>query len=252
MVASGLVSATFKSLEVQKVLETACRAGLEAIEWSENHHIPAGDEAFASEVRKLTEDAGLAIAGYGSYYRLGQGMDIVPSLRTAKAIGAGKMRIWAGSKASSDVSEVERKELEKELSEAVHIAEGFGIVLNLEWHKNTLTDTNESGLSLLETIGSPYLRTLWQPTQALTLEQREDGLKMILPYLSYFHVYHWDATGRRPLEEGIELWRGYFSMLDENKDYYALLEVVKDDSEEQFYKDAEVLKEMIDYGRHAS
>ena len=41
-------------------------------------------------------------------------------------------------------------------------------------------------------------------------------------------------------------------MLDENKDYYALLEFVKDDSEEQFYKDAEVLKEMIDYGRHAS
>ncbi|MBR5669349.1 MAG: hypothetical protein IKX15_07025, partial [Spirochaetales bacterium] len=93
---------------------------------------------------------------------------------------------------------------------------------------------------------------LWQPTQALTLEQRGEGLKMILPYLSYFHVYHWDATGRRPLEEGIELWRGYFSMLDENKDYYALLEFVKDDSEEQFYKDAEVLKEMIDYGRHAS
>ncbi|MBR4427430.1 MAG: hypothetical protein IKS77_06970, partial [Spirochaetales bacterium] len=89
--------ATFKSLTVQKVLETARKAGLEAIEWSENHHIPAGDEAFASEVRKLTEDAGLTIAGYGSYYRLGQGMDVVPSLRTAKTIGAGQMRIWAGT-----------------------------------------------------------------------------------------------------------------------------------------------------------
>ena len=252
MITSGLVSATFKSLTVQKVLETARKAGLEAIEWSENHHIPAGDESFASDVRNLTEDASLTVAGYGSYYRLGQGMDIVPSLRTAGSLGAKQMRIWAGSKASPDVAAAERKALEDELSEAVHVAEDFGIVLNLEWHKNTLTDTNESGRSLLETIDSPYLRTLWQPTQALSLRQREDGLKMILPYLSYFHVYYWDNTGRRPLEEGKEQWGKYFSLIDGNKDCYALLEFVKDDSEEQFYRDAEVLKEMIDYGRHAS
>ena len=251
MIRSGLVSATFKGLSVRQVLEIARNAGLNAIEWSENHHIPAGDEAFASTVRDLTLDFGLEIAGYGSYFRLGQGMDILPSLRTAKALGAHQMRIWAGAKSSADVSPEERKGLENELSGVCRISEDMGVVLNLEWHKNTLTDTNESGLALLQVIDSPNLRTLWQPTMALSETEREEGLKMILPYLSYMHVYHWDKSGRRPLEEGREQWGRYFNVLDENKDYYALLEFVKDDSEEQFYKDADVLKEMLGYGRHA-
>ena len=251
MMKSGLVSATFKSLSVENVLKIARNAGLQAIEWSENHHIPCGDEAFASTVGKLTADAGLEIAGYGSYYRLGQGMDILPSLRTAKAIGAKQVRIWAGTKASAEVLPEERKALVKELGQVCAMAGDMGMVLNLEWHKNTLTDTNESGFSLLGEVNSPYLRTLWQPTQALSPEQREAGLKMILPFLSYFHVYYWDATGRRPLEEGKAQWEKYFSLPDENRDTYALLEFVKDDSEVQFYKDADVLKEMLDYGRSA-
>ena len=251
MIKSGLVSATFKGLEVQQVLRIARNAGLQAIEWSENHHIPCGDEAFASTVGKLTADAGLEIAGYGSYYRLGQGMDILPSLRTAKAIGAKQVRIWAGTKASADVCAEERKALVKELVQACRTASNMGIVLNLEWHKNTLTDTNESGLALLRETACDNLHTLWQPTMALTEEQRKEGLGMILPYLSYLHVYHWDQTGRRPLEEGRRPWGIYFATLDPEKDYYALLEFVKDDSEQQFYKDADVLKEMLDYGRSA-
>ena len=164
MIKSGLVSATFKGLEVQQVLRIARNAGLQAIEWSENHHIPCGDEAFASTVGKLTADAGLEIAGYGSYYRLGQGTDILPSLRTAKAIGAKQVRIWAGTKASADVCAEERKALVKELVQACRTASDMGIVLNLEWHKNTLTDTNESGLALLRETACDNLHTLWQPT----------------------------------------------------------------------------------------
>lgn len=251
MIGFGLVSATFKGLSVRKVLEIAHNAGLQAIEWSENHHIPSGDVSFAAEVGNLTRDAGFAIAGYGSYFRLGQGMDLTASLNTARSLGADQVRIWAGTKASADVSKEERKALERELSDVCLIAADMGIVLNLEWHKNTLTDTNESALALLQNVDCPNLRTLWQPTQALTEEQREAGLKMILSYLSYLHVYHWDKTGRRPLEEGRTQWERYFGVLNENKDYYALLEFVKDDSEDQFYKDSEVLKEMLGYGRFA-
>ena len=68
---------------------------------------------------------------------------------------------------------------------------------------------------------------------------------MIKPYLSYLHVYYWDETGRRPLREGISHWRDYFSLLDKEKKYYALLEFVKGDSIEQFLEDAEVLRELI-------
>lgn len=244
MLVPGLVSATFKGRAVDDVLRIADKAGLSAIEWSENHHIPKGDLAFARDVAERTRDCGLELAGYGSYYRLGQGMDVRESLDTAETMGATQMRIWAGSKASSEVTEDERKALIEELSKAAEIAGGYGIVLNLEWHKNTLTDTNRSGLDVLEKVGSPYLRTLWQPTQALSFDERAEGLSMIAPYLSYLHVYYWDGSGRRPLEEGIEHWRRYFSLL-ENRRHYALLEFVLGDSEEQFLSDAKVLKSLI-------
>lgn len=248
MVVPGIVSATFKTRSIEEVLRIAKNAGLDAIEWSENHHIAKGDVEFAKEVAKLTQESGLEIAGYGSYYRLGEGMDLKPSLETAKALGAKMLRIWAGSKPSAALTEDERNALISELLEAVELAKQYDIVLNLEWHKNTLTDENESGLDVLKTINSPYLHTLWQPTQALSFEERKEGLKMILPYLSYLHVYYWDESGRRPFDEGLEHWREYFSVLEKDKKYYALLEFVLKDSEEQFYQDAAALKALLQKG----
>ncbi len=245
MFVPGIVSATFKTESIDYVLDAALDASLSAVEWSENHHIKKGDLALAEETGRKTRDRGLEIAGYGSYYRLGEGMEIRESLDTASALGASEMRIWAGGKSSSSLSAAERDALLEELEGSVSVAESYGIVLNLEWHKNTLTDTNESGLDTLESLSSPWLRTLWQPTQALTFQERLKGLGMIKPYLSYFHVYYWDETGRRPLEEGISHWREYFSIPDKEKKYYALLEFVKGDSREQFLEDALVLRKLI-------
>lgn len=248
MLVPGIVSATFKGRPIEDVLTIAGNAGLGAIEWSENHHIPRGDLLFAKEVAEKTRDNGLEIAGYGSYYRLGQDMDIRPSLDTASAMGAESVRIWAGSKASAALTKEERCALMEELQKAVDTAGSYGIVLNLEWHKNTLTDENKSGLETLEGIYSPWLRTLWQPTQALSFEERAEGLEMILPYLSYLHVYYWDETGRRPFEEGLGHWERYFSLLEKKKKYYALLEFVLGDTEEQFYRDAAALIALLQKG----
>lgn len=245
MIIPGMVSATFKDLSIDDVLSIMGKADLKVIEWSENHHIEAGNIAMAREVASKTADKGIDIAGYGSYYRLGKDMDIRISLDTAAAMGCTQMRIWAGSKASADVGSDGRKALIDELNEALEIAASYGIILNLEWHKDTLTDTNESGLGLLKEVDNPWLRTLWQPTQALSFDQRAEGLGMVVPYLSYLHVYYWDETGRRPFSDGIEHWRRYFSLLDENSVYPALLEFVKDNTEEQFLMDAEALKGLL-------
>lgn len=245
MLIPGIVSATFKTKSTDEVIAITKNAGLKAIEWSENHHIVKGDIEEAKRVADKTILSGLEIAGYGSYYRLGQGMDIKESLETAKAMGTDQMRIWAGSKPSSETSKDERDALVKELKEAVKEAESYGITLNLEWHKNTLTDTNLSGKETLDALSSFYLHTLWQPTQALSFKERVEGLVIIMPYLSYLHVYYWDESGRRPLDEGVTCWRKYFSVLPKEKKYYALLEFVKGDSVEQFYKDAATLLRLL-------
>ena len=93
MIVPGIVSATFKTRSAKDVISVASKAKLSAIEWSENHHIPKGDLERAKEIASLTRDSGLEIAGYGSYYRLGQGMELRPSIETALAMGTGNVRI---------------------------------------------------------------------------------------------------------------------------------------------------------------
>lgn len=154
MIVPGLVSATFKTKETKEVISLARKAKLEAIEWSEKHHLPIGDLAFAKSVGEQTLSEGLRIAGYGSYYRLGQNMDIRPSIETALALGTNSVRIWAGSKPSSLLTKEEREELTSELERSVEIAKEYNVVLKLEWHKNTLTDENKSALELLKAINS--------------------------------------------------------------------------------------------------
>ena len=246
MIIPGMVSATFKDLGIDEVLSIMDRADLKVIEWSENHHIIAGNMKMARETAVKTVDHGIDIAGYGSYFRLGKDMDIRTSLDTAAEMGCSQMRIWAGTRASDDLKAEERQALTDELCAVAEISAGYGIILNLEWHKETLTDTNMSALELLRQVDDPWVRTLWQPTQALSFDERAEGLEMILPYLSYFHVYYWDETGRRPFGEGLEHWRRYFSLTEKERVYPALLEFVLGNTEEQFMMDVKALKGLIE------
>lgn len=245
MLIPGLVSATFKSKPVEEVLDIAAAHGLRAVEWSENWHVPEGDVQEASLIGKLTRRAGLQVAALGSYYRLGKGMDIVPRIEEAKALGAFVIRIWGGDQPSCELDEADFMALAGEARQISRLCARQGLTVALEWHKNTVTDTNESGIRFLDSVGDSHCRTLWQPTMALTVADRTAGLRVIGPRLVNLHVYHWDGTGRRPLSEGAEAWRSYFSVVDRTEDHYALLEFVKDDSVRQFASDAETLLEWL-------
>lgn len=97
---------------------------------------------------------------------------------------------------------------------------------------------------MLRDVDSPYFKTFWQPTQALSVEQRVEGLKLIKPYLTNLHVYYWTKDRREELKDGKDYWQQYLKAVDD-KVHYALLEFVKNDSAEQFEKDAIVLKHLL-------
>ncbi|HWD79704.1 MAG TPA: xylose isomerase, partial [Kribbella sp.] len=65
-VRTGLVSVTFRQLAVEQVMEVAAGAGLSAIEWGGDIHVPLGNLVNAKRVRNLTEVHGLQVAAYGS------------------------------------------------------------------------------------------------------------------------------------------------------------------------------------------
>ena len=244
MLIPGIVSATFKELSIDDVLKITEDTDLKAIEWSENHHIKLGNLEQARTTYQKTKDLGLEIASYGSYFRLGKEMDFLPSLKNAVAMNAPFIRIWAGDKPSASVGSDEYKKIVEEAKLISRMAEDEAIVVSLEWHRNTLTDRNESALKFLEDVDSPFFRTFWQPSPEMDVVTRCKGLEMVSRYIENIHVYYWDESGRRPLKEGQEDWKSYMKLFDDRK-HYALLEFVKDNSVEQFKEDSEIFLKWI-------
>lgn len=246
MFTPGLVSATFKDKNPEEVIAICSRYGLKAIEWSENWHIKEGDKRSASYIYAITALNGLKVASFGSYFKLGKNMDFSTRLDTSLALESPVIRIWGGDRASSSLSLEERKELSKECKEVCITARHYGLEIALEWHKNSLTDTNSSAFRFLEEVDEPNLYCFWQPTMALNIEERKEGLKKLGGRLKNLHVYHWDESGRRPFDEGNDEWREYLSVCDKTQDHYALLEFVMNDTEEQLKKDATSFLKLIE------
>src|SRR5207249_324086 len=90
-----------RKLSPAEIISLTQRAGLRSIEWGGDIHVPAGNLACAADVRRQTEDAGLSVSAYGSYYRVGQTEPFEPVLESAVALGAPTIRVWAGNIASS-------------------------------------------------------------------------------------------------------------------------------------------------------
>ena len=280
----GAVSATFKKtpLSADEIIDLMTDCGLKAVEWSENLHVQPDDPEGAALLRKKTEAAGLKVAAYGSYFRLGENKDpgqaFERSLRSAKALGAPLIRVWAGIQASADVSDEQFRRLSDEASLIAEEAGREQIKVAFEWHKNTLTDTNQSARRLLAQANHPNLYCLWQPTVALTpracrvdgidflgaeggdvyrlridcgkggyIRERVQGIAMMSSRLLNFHVYSWPDGKRGPLNAAE--WQYYLdAAADMGGTHCALLEFVLGDTAEQFRADAKTLLNLLESG----
>ena len=249
----GAVSATFKKmpLTAEDVIALLAECGLKAVEWSENVHVQPDDPEGAALLRQKTEAAGLRVAAYGSYFRLGENEQPLPaferSLRSAKALGAPLIRVWAGTRGSAEVDDELFRRLAEEARLIAETASREQIKVAFEWHKNTLTDTNESAERLLREANHPNLYCLWQPTVALTPRERVRGIGRMGGRLLNFHVYSWPDGKRGPLNAAE--WQYYLdAAADLGGVHCALLEFVRDDTAEQFRSDAQTLLNLLESG----
>jgi len=243
----GLVSVTFRHLHPNEIADLVVQAGLETIEWGGDIHVPHGDFKQAETVRQLTAARGLAVAAYGSYYRAGQGEPFRSVLDTAVALGAPTIRIWAGIKGSSKTDSAERAAIVKDIRECCESAVRAGLTLSLEYHRGTLTDELESCLRLAEEVGHSGLRLYWQPDTLVSHEQRLGGLKLVMPFLTNVHAFHWTRLHgenvRHALDQGEGEWQDYLGVLRQAG--FAgdlLIEFVKGDAPNQFMNDARTLR----------
>ncbi len=241
----GLCSVTFRPLSPAEIAALAVGAGLEVVEWGGDVHVPPGDAARAVEVARITADAGLEVCSYGSYFRADPGEEIGPILDSAEALGADRIRVWAGRIGSADANAAERTEVVDGLARAAEQAGRRGISLALEFHGRTLADDAVQTLRVLDEVGSPHLSTYWQPTVAASDAVAVAEYERIADRVSAVHVFSWwPATERLPLTARDGLWRAFFAVAAAApappRD--ALLEFVPGDAPEALAAEAAALR----------
>lgn len=246
---TGLVSITFRKLPPADVVRLCRECGLEEIEWGGDVHVPHGDVETAVRVGELTRSAGLRVAAYGSYYRLASadGPNFSDVLASAVALRAPVIRVWAGTRGSAESDEAQRAAVAADALRCADLAASQGIVLAYEFHGNTLTDSTDSCVRLLEATEHPHIKTLWQPPHGEPLDDCLASLRAVLPRLQHLHVFHWWPTPaeRLPLSEGEERWAAYVAELRKTgEDFPLLLEFVPGDDPACLSREAGVLSRL--------
>lgn len=264
MIKTGLTSISFRNLNINEIIEQTLKAGLDAIEWGGDIHVPQGNINIAEEVRKKTEDKGLIISSYGSYYRVGtgekKGDNFKSVLSTAKALKAPCIRVWAGVKNLDDCEISEVDDIIKDTENISKIADSEGISIAFEYHGQSLTETNKSTYIFSKLISFDNVGFYWQPPVGKDQQYYIEGLSYLLEnnLLYNIHVFQWVLSEknniiRKPLEEGKENWKKLLSMINKNdrkkgfydRERFALLEFIKNDDLEQLYQDSNVLKSIV-------
>jgi 3-dehydroshikimate dehydratase len=240
----GLCSVTFRQLPPEDVAQLAADHGLQGVEWGGDVHVPPGDLGRAKETAARCADLGVACPSYGSYLQAGRstGGDVDTALDTAVALGARNVRVWCpwGLRPGADATEVVAG-----LRSICSAAAARDLTVSLEFHPNTLTETAESAVSLLEALDADSLRTYWQPVAGTSVETALEQIDLLRPWLSSLHVFSWAADGTRlPLAGGDELWRAVLGSVD-GGDRFAFLEFVRDDDPAQMAEDAATLRSWL-------
>lgn len=257
---TGICSITFRQLDIPQLADLVREAGLDAIEWGGDIHVKPGDITAAQEAKQRTFDAGLVVSSYGSYYNVldkdGNEQAFAPVLESALALGTDTIRIWPGAQPSEVASPEYRQRFVNKLRTDLDFAAAQGVRLALEFHVNSLSDSNAAALVLLDEVNHPNLYTYWQPMYWIAdHDYRFQGLEKLRDRIINLHVLHWkfhpmrggwgENIERLSLADGAEDWRKYLSVDLPSGDHYALIEFVRGDDPEQFKADAAALKSWL-------
>lgn len=220
-------------------------------------------------VRRMCEDAGITVAAYGSYYRVGhpesalgepdESSHSVPFeslVETAVELGAPQIRVWAGKKGTEQKDEAYVEQVVQDSVRIAKLAASANIRIAFEYHGNTLTDTDDAARHLLETVNlemgatanQPSVYSYWQPRRCGTVEDDLAGISAVALWLTDIHVFSWHPTtaAKLPLAERAADWAVYLDRLQQiSGNRFALLEFVADDSPTHFRRDAETLRQWL-------
>lgn len=247
----GLTSISFRGLDYKEIIEICVENSVDTIEWGGDIHVPPGDLKQAKKIGETTRAKGIKTPSYGSYYRLSQNENVEQSfleiLDTAEALGAKIIRIWtASTKEVKDLKELCEDNI-IELKIICKMAAKRNMMIGLEYHRGTLTETKDMTLRILEGVQMKNLWTYWQMNPDISHLERLGEIKLLKEYICSVHVFYWipgkDKDIRLPLFKGRQYWEEYWEVL-KDCNCPGILEFVKDDQIAQLQEDIKELRDI--------
>ncbi|MGW1677334.1 sugar phosphate isomerase/epimerase family protein [Saccharopolyspora sp. NPDC002376] len=251
MIIPGLASVTFRRLDPAQIVSVAVDCGLQVVEWGGDVHVPCGATDTARTVSALCADHGIEIGTYGSYYKAGNTpeheFDAV--VRTAVALRAPRVRVWAGVAGSADVDAEQRAHIIADLQRCADLCAVEGLQLTVEYHVKSLTDDIDSVVRLYDEVGRDALVPHWQPRELPVADTCVREVRALLPKLASVHAFSWGADGfteRHALADRVDVWDAVLRELAaDGRRREVLLEFVPGDSVDMCRRDAAVLRDRI-------
>lgn len=245
MFKAGLVSVSFRSLSVEEIIAATKLTNLKHIEWGSDIHAPHFALGQLQHISSLCQENGISCS-YGTYFRFGRDSvnELLPYIQAAKVLNAKILRVWCGTKGSNEYTMYELKQLYDDCKLAAKLAEQEGVILGLECHNWTLTDTKESAFALMQEVNSPAFQMFWQPNQFKSVEENLEYAKLLAPYVICIHAFNWEGDNKYPLALAKKTWSNYLRQFSANLP--VLLEFMPDDKIETLRIESKTLHDMLD------
>jgi len=241
---TGLCSVSFRCLSAEEIIAATQQADLTVIEWGSDIHAPCNDPDRLNAIAQLQKRSGITCCSYGTYFELGVTpfAELEGYIRAAKLLDTHILRLWCGNKGSAEYTIEEKKALFSTCKAAADMAARENVILCMECHGNTYTDTKESAYELMQTVNSAHFRMYWQPDPSRSTEENIAYAKLLCPYTEHLHVFHWKNREKYPLQDAAAIWKEYLACF--GGDRVLLLEFMPDDQVETLRREAASLKEI--------
>ncbi|HCU38523.1 MAG TPA: hypothetical protein DGT21_24820 [Armatimonadetes bacterium] len=232
---AGICSIIWKeNLDIFEVINTAARVGAAGIEvWGQAPHIADADDLdHVARIREAIEVAGLQAPQFGSYARAGADGFVEMLTRDLKVTGglcAPACRIWPGVADSEDTGADGWARVVADLKEACRIAADMGLLITLERHGGTVTNTLWGCRRIIDEVDDPALWINYQIGTRIDEETLAEEVRSLAPYILNVHATnHTFTDGQRVwmrLADGDVDWAGLIAELQANGVDDAVVEV---------------------------
>lgn len=186
--------------------------------WGNNRCTFAPTQAEAERARAITEAAGLAIPGLGTYIDVGDLVAVEQAMQFAQTCGAPQIRVGSGAWPQPDVAYADAvKAAQAFLAGVQDLAQQYRVRGVIEIHHKTVTPSASAARRVVEGLDPAHIGVIHDAGNMAQegFEEYRMGLELLGPYLAHVHVKN--ARWVRPDPTGASgaVWRAEWSPLDD-------------------------------------